>query len=69
MGPGACFRGQWHSWASLEGPALILSSMYHINLTPYLLKERSSEHSGFLAGDSYHYQDMTHAYQPVGPHL
>lgn len=48
----------------LEGPACVLSSVHCMKLTPCLLKEKSWECSGFLAGDSYYYQDVT---QPLSP--
>lgn len=47
--------------SSLEGSALIISGVYYINLTQYLLQERSSGYNCFLAGDSSCYQHMIHS--------
>lgn len=49
----------------LEGSALIISGIYYIEPTQYLLKERSLDYSCFVAGDSY-YQDMLHSLSSSG---
>lgn len=52
--------------SSLEGSALIISSIYYMNLTQYLLQERSLGYNCFLAGDSSYYQGMIHSLSSRG---